>query len=586
MKRNKLTYTFFIASLFFIFTAVLPQSIHCEEKNELQDLLDNFAIQQLILSHIRNDYIDSVNYITVHDGAIQGIIDKLDPHTSYMPPDTADEFNEKIRGNFEGIGITFALLDGKITIIDVIQGGPSEKAGLRSRDKIEKIDGENAIGIHTDSVKVKLRGPSGSGVTVHVARPGVDGLLQFTIIRDKVNLDSVSYAYMLNQETGYIAINKFTTRTDIDVHIALATLRSKGMKKLVLDLRNNSGGTLETAIEVVDCFIKDGIIVKTIGRREVDNRILKATGTANHTDIPMIVLINHGSASASEIVAGALQDHDRALIVGQTSFGKGLVMTPYTLKNEAGKNLGSLILTVARYYTPSGRLIQRPYDNGKENYIREGFDEIDLNAADTLQAGKTVFFTVLGRKVYGEGGITPDRKLNPLPRLNRLESILRSSNLFFEFSDEYLLRHNDIPKDFNEFLYNYNIPEDEIIRFKQFITEKGIEIDYDTIFMDELDKLVQKFDLPPESVNIIYNSLTENNIDLNETLFEQSIYFIKQGIKREIARMLRGPEEYFRILCTDDTELKQALSYFGEAEELLKKRIAMGKEQTVSSSSQ
>jgi len=540
--------------------------------------LEKLEIEKMIRLFIRDAYVDtSLKMTTVIDGAIQGMIDKLDPHSSYMPKETAEDFREKIRGNFEGIGITFAMIEGKITVIQVIDGGPSQKAGLRSRDKIVKIDGDDVVGISQDIVKNRLRGPAGSKVTVHVERPGEPELLEFTITRDRVNISSVSQAFMLDEETGYIKLNKFTLHTHHEVNAALKKLREKGMKKLVLDLRGNSGGSLDAAVNVVDNFIKKKgeLIVETRGKRNSDNRVFVTRGDAEYADIPMIVMINHASASASEIVAGALQDHDRALIVGQTSFGKGLVMNTFRLIGGRKRNLGTLVLSVAHYYTPSGRLIQRPYDNGKEEYIKEGFDDFDPNAVDSTRAGKPVYYTDLGRKVYGGGGITPDRMLDPLRRLNKLEQALRNSNLFFEFADGYLVRHDDVPGDFDEYLAYYEIPEDEIERFRTFITEKGIKIDNAESFRNELEKILRKYDLSDETLDVLMKSLEESGIDLNVTLFDKSVDFIKREIKGEIARMVWGDEERFKVWQTDDTELSKAVSYFDEAQELLERRIAM-----------
>ena len=549
--------------------------------NELEDIRDNFTIQNKILDYVRNAYVDTVSITTLLNGSIQGMMDELDPHSSYMPFKAASEFKEKIRGGFEGIGITFAMIDEKITIIQVIEDGPSEKAGLKARDKIVKINDKDVIGVEQEKVKELLRGPANSSVQVHVERPGADDLQTFTIVRDRVNLNSVSHAYMLNRETGYVKISKFTTKTHYDVNNALRKLGDQGMKQLVLDLRSNSGGSLEAAVRVVDFFIKNkgALIVETRGTRPLDTNKLYTSGDARYAEIPLIVLINHGSASASEIVAGALQDHDRALIAGRTSFGKGLVMNSFTIRSGK-KNLGSLVLSVAHYYTPSGRLIQRPYDEGKEQYIREGFDDYDPNAVDATKTEAPVFHTDLGREVYGGGGITPDRNLEPLRQLNTIERALRSTNVFFEFADDYLLRHEDIPESFEEFLTDYVIPREDMLRFKQFAEDRDIDIDNDTAFREELEKLVGKYDLSQESVDIIIGALENYNIDLNENLFDKSTDFIEREIKQEIARIVWSPEARFRVWYSSDTELISALAYFGEAEELLKRRIAMGNEQT------
>lgn len=547
--------------------------------------MDRQILQAEILKKIRESYVDTTLTLgDVMDGAIKGMIDTLDPHSSYMPAKAAADFTEKIQGNFEGIGITFAMIDGKITVIEVIKDGPSEKAGLKSRDKIVKIDGRDVVGIDQDQVRELLRGESESKVTVHIERPGRPELLKVEITRGRVNVDSVSQAYMINNDTGYIKITKFTVPTHYEVNTHLKKLHAQGMKKLIVDLRGNSGGALDAAVRVVDTFLKEKnlLIVETRGKNARDNQRYKSTGEGDFSDIPVIVMINHASASASEIVAGALQDHDRGLIVGQTSFGKGLVMNQYPMR-YLNKDLGSLILSTAHYYTPSGRLIQRPYDNGREEYIKEGFDDVDPNASDSSKTGKPVFHTDLGREVYGGGGITPDKSLAPLRRLNSLERELRNSNIMFEFADGYLTRHNDVPGTFSEFRDNYTIPDSEIELFRKYIKDKGIAVDNGVQFRDELAKLITKYTLPETSADIIEKSLKEADIDVNSSLFISSVDYIQREIKSQIALMMWGDEARFKVWQTEDTELYGALSYFDEARELLEKRIALSRMETADS---
>jgi carboxyl-terminal processing protease len=552
--------------------------------DENLNVLDKMYIQNYILEKVRSDYVDSINVATLFDGAIQGMIDKLDPHSSYMEPETANDFSERINGEFAGIGITFVIINNKITVMDLIEGGPSAAAGLKSRDKIVQIDGKDAIGIAQDSVKVRLRGTPGSQVTVLVERPGMQKPFSILIKRGIIEMNSVSHAYMLDKSTGYIALSRFSVKTPEDVVKALTMLKSKGMTRLVLDLRNNSGGLLDSAVNVVNLFIKQGKIVYTLGRKKSNDHEWKALGNAPFPDIPMIVMINHGSASASEIVAGALQDHDRALIVGQTSFGKGLVMNPYPLKmpdtNNPGavKSLGTVILTTSRYYTPSGRLIQRPYDKGRDEYIKDGYDDKDMNASDSTRVGKPVFHTDLGRDVYGGGGISPDVILTPLKRLNELELALRNSNLYFEFADDYLLRNNDVPKDFTSFLTGYRISSNELENFRKFIELKGIHIDSLSHFNEDLKKLTDKYGISPENAAVISKTLNEGGGDPDKTLFERSIPTIERELKQEIARMVWGSEERYRVWHAADIELDGAIGSFDMANDLLTRRLALQKE--------
>lgn len=547
------------------------------------DFNSKMLIQQYILSYVRNDYVDSIGIGELMDGAIQGMVEKLDPHSSYMPPQAADDFAERIQGGFAGIGITFTMISNKITVIDVVEDGPSEKAGLKSRDKIIRIGREDAKGLSQDAIRERLRGDAGTKVTVEIERPGREKPFQTVITRDWVEMNSVSHFYMLDRKTGYIALTRFSIKTKNDVEKALSVLKSKGMERLVLDLRNNSGGVLDAAVSVVNLFLPEGTIVYTQGRKKSSNYTWKASGKAPYSDLPLIIMINHGTASASEIVAGALQDHDRALIVGQTSFGKGLVMNPIRLRapdrpDQKNISLGTLMLSVSRYYTPSGRLIQRPYTGNREDYIKEGFDDIDPNAADSSKAGLPVYHTDLGRSVYGGGGITPDIALTPLKRLNALERAVRGTNLCFEFADAFLLRHQDIPPQFEQYYARYRIPENEMRQFETFIRERGIRADSLSSFNEELQKLVKKYDIPVESLGKIDGILKNDGVHPDANLFARSGPFLEREIKQEIARMIWGPEERYRMWHRDDTELESAVACFDQARELLAQRLAMKKE--------
>jgi carboxyl-terminal processing protease len=548
------------------------------------NLNDKLLIQQYILTYVRSEYVDSISSSDLLDGAIEGMIEKLDPHSNYMPPQAADDFAERIRGEFAGIGITFTMVNGKITVIEVVEDGPSEAAGLKSRDKIIRINGEDAKSLSQEAIKERLRGDAGTKVTVLIERPGRPAPIQVVITRDMVELNSVTHAYMLNKTTGYISLTRFSMKTRTDMERAFAKLKERGMQQLVLDLRNNSGGVLDAAVGVVNLFLKEGKIVYTQGRKKTADHIWNASGDAPFPDLPLIVMVNHGAASASEIVAGALQDHDRALIVGQTSFGKGLVMNPIRLIGPDAHDpnrkvqLGTLMLSVSRYYTPSGRLIQRPYAGSRDEYIKAGFDDIDPNASDSSRAGKPVYKTDLGRNVYGGGGITPDVTIMPLRKLNALERAIRNSNLSFEFADEYLLRHADILGDFPAFLADYRIPRAELVRFGAFITTKGVKVDSLSTFEEDLKKILAKYDIPATSMSRIENVLSEDRVHPDEHLFDRSMPFIEREIKQELARMIWGPEERYRVWHEDDTELSAAVACFPQAIELLTSRLALKKE--------
>jgi len=582
IKRCSLRRLTNVTALAIMFTLLFAGNSFAADDDGLS-FNDKRMVETQLLRQIRSSFVDtSVTMNDVIDGAIEGLMGKLDPHSSYLPVKRANDFEERIRGNFEGVGISFAMIDGKITVIEVIPGGPSEAAGLKSRDKIIRVNDESAVGVDNDQVKDLLRGPKGSEVNVYVERPGHEDLVPFTITRGRVEVNSVSQAFMINPGTGYIKVTKFAINTDYDFKNALVKLRDQGLERLVLDLRGNSGGSLDAAVNMVDNFLlkKRQLIVETKGRNTKQNLKQVSSGEGEFPDLPLIIMINHGSASASEVVSGALQDHDRALIVGQTSFGKGLVMNQWPLRFQ-GKPLGTLLLSTAHYYTPSGRLIQRPYEEGRDEYLRAGYDNIDMNAADSTKTDQPVFYTDLGRTVYGGGGITPDYTLSSLRRLNSLERQHRSSNIFFEFADGYLLRHDDLPEDFYEFRDNYTIPSMEIEAFRTFMTEKGIKTEREKEFRDELDKLVKKFEIDEDKAKQLKSLLEKRDVDLDEKIFSESIDFITREIKGEIARMVWGSEERYRMWQTDDSELIGALSYFDEAEKLLKRRLALYEKTTV-----
>ena len=318
-------------------------------------------------------YVEDVNTGQLTDAAINGMLDKLDPHSVYIPPRTFQRVTEDFKGKYEGIGISFRILNDTITVLETLGGGPSARLGLLSNDRIVKIDGKSAVGFTDSLVQKTLRGPKGTRVSVTIVRPGVTEPLVYEITRDEISLRSLDAAVMVDDEVGYIEANKFNEQTYNEMSQALANLKAQGMKRLILDLRWNPGGYLDQAVKVADLFLDGGtkehphLIVYTKARRpEFDESFPARTGDP-YEKLPLIILINNSSASASEIVAGAMQDWDRGLIVGETSFGKGLVQRQFPLPDGS-----AFRLTIARYYTPSGRLIQRPYEGkDRSEYTKE-----------------------------------------------------------------------------------------------------------------------------------------------------------------------------------------------------------------------
>lgn len=361
-----------------------------------------------ILKLIDDEYVDTVNTSNLTDEAIAALLEQLDPHSAYIPPVDLQGVNEDMEGNFDGIGIEFNIVNDTIVVVSAISGGPSEALGIRSGDRIVNIEGNNVagIGIKNEQVIKSLRGKKGTKVKIEIKRRNIKDKIPYTITRDKIPLYSLDASYMVNDNIGYIKINRFSETTFDEYYDAFKNLKKKGMQKMILDLRGNPGGYLNMATSLADEFLKkNDMIVYTEGRAR-KREDFKATSQGEFENEPLVVLIDEGSASASEIVAGSLQDNDRATIIGRRSFGKGLVQEQFEFKD------GSAVrLTVARYYTASGRCIQRSYAEGTEKYYEEIYSEMlsgdnqhENNVGDTLHKYKTKS----GRTVFGGGGIAPD----------------------------------------------------------------------------------------------------------------------------------------------------------------------------------
>ncbi|MFP4469850.1 MAG: S41 family peptidase [Bacteroidales bacterium] len=362
-----------------------------------------------LLTFIERDYVDTVDVEVLKEGAIEQMLDELDPHSQYIPARDLDAVNEHLEGNFEGIGVQFRIERDTVMVISPIAGGPSEKAGIKTGDRIVIVEGDTiaGVGISNSEVMSKLKGPRGTKVNILVFRRNEPELLDFTITRNVIPTYSVDIAYMVTDSIGYVKLNKFAATTHEEMVNALKNLKSQGMHKLILDLRNNTGGYLQAAIDVVDEFLKDNeLIVYTEGKNR-PRSYAYASRRGNFENESIVVLIDEGSASASEIVAGAIQDNDRGTIMGRRSFGKGLVQEQMNLYD------GSAVrLTVARYYTPTGRCIQKPYENGTEDYYKEFHDRFlngEVFHADSIHFDDSLKYTTPGGKiVYGGGGIMPD----------------------------------------------------------------------------------------------------------------------------------------------------------------------------------
>ena len=360
----------------------------------------------LVLESVDKNYVEDIDHKKVIEDIIPEVMSELDPHSVYLPPEELKEAEESLAGGFEGIGIQFNVPNDTVVVNSVITGGPSEKAGLRVGDRVIKVDDRVIAGVkmEQDTMVSLMRGPKGTKVVIGIMRYGSDEIIPFTITRDKIPVHSVDIAYMINDTTGFIKLSRFARTTYAEFVQAMDKLRDRGMKRLVLDLRDNTGGYLDQAMLLANEFMEKGEMIVYMEGKARPRTDLRADGRGRNKDLPIAVLINATSASASEIVAGAIQDNDRGTIYGVRSFGKGLVQEPVYFSDGSG-----IRLTVARYYTPSGRCIQKPYSDDYEMEVYERYVSGELFSADSIKIkDETKYKTAGGRTVYGGGGIVPD----------------------------------------------------------------------------------------------------------------------------------------------------------------------------------
>ncbi len=479
-----------------------------------------------VVSLVKWYYVEDVEWDKAIEGAISGLLSELDPHSVYIEPKKVKANKESFSGHYEGIGIEFDVIDGYITVISPIAGSPSERLGLLPGDKIIKINGKSVIGITREEVPKKLKGPKGTSVNVTILRDGVEEPFEITIVRDVIPIYTVSMKFMADDSTGYIWVNRFAATTTEETRAAIEELLKQGMKRLILDLRGNPGGYLHEAVKMAGMFIPGHqLIVETRGRnnRSIEKFYSDQWRTGPVYDFPLIIMIDRGSASASEIVSGAIQDYDRGLIIGRNSFGKGLVQKEFPL------NDGSAVrVTTAKYYTPSGRLIQRDYKGKKfQEYYAETADT-SWTSEDSLK-NRPKFYTRAGRVVYGGGGIRPDiivpyKSYSRSPKLTNKFLIKR---VFFEYATQIASKHPEIKTTLKKFNDEFVVTDEILNEFKFLCKSKGIKID--------------------------------------EEAFNRDLKFISTRIKAEIARHFWEREGFYYILLQNDNQFHAALNSFDEA---------------------
>jgi carboxyl-terminal processing protease len=500
---------------------------------------DNFYDQlnkyKTVLAYTEKYYVDEVDTQKLTEAAINGLLGQLDPHSVYIPASQLQKVTEDFQGSFEGVGIEYEVLNDTLLVVSPIAGGPSEALGIQSGDKIVRINDSSAVGITREGVQKKLRGPKGSKVRVAIVREGYKELLDFEITRDKIPIYTVDAGFMASPGVGYINVNRFAATTHQEFMEAMNRLKGSGMKRLILDLRGNPGGYLEQAYKMVDELMPRGKkIVYTKGRRPEFDEEYSSTGGGRFQDVSLVVLVNDGSASASEIVAGAIQDWDRGLVVGETTFGKGLVQRQWEIGD------GSAIrLTTARYYTPSGRLIQRPFTGDRLKYALEPHQRTESEGDNLMHTEekdslRPVFKTMGGRVVYGGGGITPDFIVKA-EHLGEYAVQLRSKLVFLQYADSYLDRHG-----------------------------KEVRVQYGK----DAARFAEEFQVTNTMLDEIQAIAKDKKIEFKKDSYEKDLRFIKAFTKAYLARSLWGNEGSSRVMMTEDVQFKKAATLFPEAEKM------------------
>lgn len=498
-------------------------------------LLSSLYKFRQVLTYIDNDYVDKVKTEDLVEKAISDLLVDLDPHSVYITGKELELTRSQLIGEYGGIGIEFNIFKDTLHVVSPFSGGPSDKAGLRSGDQIIKVNGENIAGVSLKNSGVfeRLRGKKGSEVSVSVKRKNEKALLDFKIVRDLIPQYAVDVSYMVDDEVGYIKVNKFSATTFDEFKVHLTGLKENGMKKLILDLTGNPGGYLDKAVKMADEMLAgDPMIVYTKGKGERSNSEYRAGRTGIFEKQPIIVLVDEGSASASEIVAGALQDHDRALIVGRRSFGKGLVQMPFELSDGS-----ELRLTISRYYTPSGRSIQKAYDGKSPEYDRDILDRYESGEMfhkDSLKVIDSLKYTTTGgRTVYGGGGITPDFFVPVDTSMNSsyLNGLITSNTL-----REYTLLYSN--------------------REQKNLETMGMQA-----FIDQ-------FEITEKMLNEMISLGKSNDLEFNEEQFDRSKPVIENYLKAQIARAIWDNQGFYPVLNETNEIFQKALKLFDEAEKL------------------
>lgn len=503
------------------------------------ELSQQYRMFTAALAAVEREYVEKLPSDRLVYGAIDGMLKTLDPHSSFFDPKEYARMRERQEGRYYGLGITIQAIDGDITVMSIFEGSPAYKGGLRRGDIIARVEGQDAKGWTSDDAVKKLRGPKGTKVNISLRRLGYEGLIDIEVVRDEVNITTVRGAFMMDGETGYVKLAEFSETSDRELGAALEHLKTKGMKRLMLDLRDNPGGLLDQAIRVSNRFLPRGdLIVYQRGRIPNSDQDYRATESGDYTYLPIVALVNRNSASASEIVSGALQDHDRALVVGETTFGKALVQSVYRISGEAG-----VAVTTGRYYTPSGRMIQRPWDGSFDEYLTYSLRD---QKQDRERSNADLKYTDAGRKVFGGGGIEPDKFLaGPVEGFSptRFGRLLAARQSFATFADQF--------------------------------TAEG---DTRMVAANKNKKTIAKGFLVTDAILADFRAMLEKQkVRIDDAAFKQDDAFLRAMIHFDIDAALFGMDEARSNLIAKDPQAQFALSHFAEAEKLTELSTARGR---------
>lgn len=492
------------------------------------DMLSQLDLFQQVFNLVQRNYVEQPETPKLIKGAIDGMLKTLDPHTVYLPEQRAKQMDEQFHGEYSGIGVQFDIQDNKIVVLSPLEGTPAFRLGIRAGDKIVEIDDKPLKkGLTNDDVFKALRGPTGSEVGVTIEREGEAELLKFKILRAKIPIESIPYVYMIRPGVGYVRVIRFAQTTGDELQAAIEKLEGQGMKSLLIDLRSNSGGLLSQAVDVLDQLVPENKrLVYTRGRIPSANADYYSTNRSNKwTGGPIVALVDHGSASASEIVSGGLQDLDRGLVAGINTFGKGLV------QNQLKLSEGKLLLTIARYYTPSGRGIQRDYSKfeAQGEYQEDAFKE-DV-PSDSVLATRPKFKTINGRTVYGGGGIYPDVVVKDPPLLTRPQVQVIQSRGAFEFATHWLAKKPGAQWTTESFGKNFSLTDAEWSELRRTFENK--------------------------------------KVTLSDSVWTADRPFLLRQVRVELASATLGQLERYKIAVEDDAQLNAALDLFPKAQRLM-----------------